>query len=122
VVTNAGGASLTISSVIASPSVFSCDYSGSTLAPGESVSCQISYDGSPGDALGTVLFYSNDPDENPLPVQVFGRTPYLDPGETAIDFTLPRWDHDGLGGWDSTPFTLSDHLGKIVWFIVYGYW
>jgi hypothetical protein len=122
VITNSGGANLVIGSVTVSHTAFACDYAGGTLTPGESITCVISYDGSPGEAEGGVLFYSNDPDENPLPVQVFGRTSYLDPGEPAIDFTLPRWDHDGFGGWASESFTLSDHIGKIVWFTVYGYW
>ena len=119
---NQGGGALTITGVTVTDPAFSCDYNGGTLLPGESASCLITYDGSPGFAEGRVMFQSNDPDENPLPIQVFGRTQYLDPGEPALDFTLPVWSKDPGSNWITEQFTLSAHAGKIVWLQVYGTW
>jgi hypothetical protein len=120
---NFGAADLVVSGVSSSSSAFQCSYTGGTIAPSDSASFQISYDGSPGNALGTVSFISNDPDESPFAIQVFGRTPYLDPGEPAVDFTLPLISKDQeTGQYIEESFTLSDHLGKVVWFQVYGTW
>ncbi len=93
------------------------------INPGESSTINISYDGSGEEASGIILISSNDPDENPLPIQVFGRTSYLDPGEMAIDFTLPvlTYDHDA-GEFHEESFTLSDQRGKVVWFQTFGTW
>lgn len=120
---NTGAATLDITSVVPSVPSFTVSYAGGSIAPGDSVAFTISYDGTPSQGKGVVLFYSNDPDENPLPIQVFGNTEYLDPGEPSVDFTLPsiRRDPD-TGDYIEEPFTLSDHLGKIVWFQVYGTW
>ena len=75
------------------------------------------------DPSASTFAHSNDPDEDPLPIQVFGNTTYLDPGEASIDFTLPSIRRDELtGDYIEAPLTLSDHLGKIVWFQVYGHW
>jgi len=120
---NAGAQTLVISSVATSPFSFVADYAGGTLEPGESVSFDVSYAGSPAPGEGTVLFYSNDPDESPLPIQVFGETDYLDPGEESINFTLPLFTvNPDTGEMEGEDFTLTDHLGKVVWFQVFGTW
>jgi len=120
---NDGAVPLAITDVASSRPSFSIDYDGGFLRPGESVSFEISYDGNPNQGSAVVTFASNDPDENPLPIQVFGNTSHLDPGEPAIDFTLPRITYDRqTGTFTEESFTLSDHRGKIVWFQVYGFW
>jgi hypothetical protein len=120
---NDGAGPLNITGVNASPNSFSVDYSGGTLMPGESVEFDISYNGSPSQGTGLVSFASNDPDESPLPIQVFGNTQHLDPGEPAVDFTLPLLtrNHE-TGEFTEEPFMLSDHVGKVVWFQVYASW
>ncbi len=122
--TNNGGGELRITGVHVTESVFSVDYAGGTLAPGESVTVTVTYSGSgTSQGSGVVRFGSNDPDESPLPIQVFGNTHTLDPGEPAVDFTLPvlRRDHEA-GTYTEEPFTLSDQMGKVVWFQVYASW
>lgn len=119
---NNGAGVLDITSISPSQSAFSVNYSGGTLPPGDSVSFEISYDGSP-DGTGVVRIYCNDPDEDPLPIQVFGNTSHLDPGEPAVDFTLLSLRRDPQsGGYIEESFTLSEHLGKVVWFEVYASW
>ena len=87
------------------------------------MSFEITYDGSPTQGSAVVTFASNDPDENPLPIQVFGNTTLLDPGEPAIDFTLPSITYDrDTETFDEESFSLSDHRGKIVWFHVFAFW
>lgn len=121
-ITNQGAGSLVINAVTPSLAAFSCNYSGGTLAPNESVLVEISYNGTGTSVEENVFFESNDPDENPLPIQVFGRTTYIDPGEPSTDFTLPILRKDPGGGYIEESFTLSQHLGKVVWFQIYGSW
>lgn len=118
---NNGRGNLNISSVSA-PSGISVNYSGGTLAPGQSTSFGITYNGT-SSVSGAVQFAANDPDENPLPVQVFAGTANLDPGEPAVDFTLPLQSRDPVTSqWTETSFTLSQQRGKVVFFNVYGSW
>jgi hypothetical protein len=120
---NNGAAPLMISSVTSSAAGFAADWSGGTLQPGESVSFSTTYDGTPEPGSGVLRIASNDPDENPLPIQVFGRTEYLDPCEPVPDFTLPGLRRDPATGiLAATTFRLSEHRRKVVWFQVYGYW
>jgi len=120
---NNGGGDLIINEVSSNSSFFSTTLSPTTLSPGQSVEFQISYSGGGSNANGVISIRSNDPDENPLPIQVFGRTQYLDPGEDAIDFSLPAFRYNRTTGeMEEETFTLSDHRGKIVWFSVYGSW
>jgi len=122
-VVNQGGVPLHITEVTVSDSAFSTSYAGGSVAPGDTVRFEVAYDGSSGEAEGVVLLNSDDPDEDPLAIQVFGRTRYLDPGEEAVDFTLPLLRRDPLTGeYVEEQFTLSDHRGKIVWFSVYASW
>lgn len=123
-VTNNGSATLTISSVSSSHGAFGTDYSGGSLAPGEAVSFDIRYSGrSSTNDSGVVSLRCNDPDENPLPIQVFGATGHLDPGEPAPDFTLPtlRWD-PVAGRLEEGTFRLSDQRGKVVWYSIFATW
>jgi hypothetical protein len=120
---NHGAADLVVDSVRTTVPSFQCTYGGGTIPPGDSVTFDIVYDGTPDQGEGVVDFYSNDADENPLPIQVFGNTSYLDPGEPSVDFTqtIYRKDHD-TGEYIEEVFTLSEQLGKVVWFHVYGTW
>ena len=124
-VSNDGAGALNVSSVGSTSSAFSASWSGGTLQPGESVTFDITYAGS-GTSVGSgrILLQSNDPDENPLPIQVFGNTTYLDPGEPATDFTLTTLERDSQTGEivNGPPITLSQQTGKVVWFAVFATW
>ncbi|MBN2489620.1 MAG: hypothetical protein JXQ29_02080 [Planctomycetes bacterium] len=121
-VTNGGPGALQISSVATSSAEFSVNWAGGTLAPGKSVTFDITYHGG-GSGSGLVWLYSDDPDENPLPIQVFGQTEFLDPGETAPDFTVPTLTRDPRTGklLEGT-FSLAQQRGKAIWFHVYASW
>ncbi len=120
---NAGAQDLVVSSVDVSPASFTVGYSGGTLTPGASVSFEIAYNGAPFQGSGKALLHSNDPDESPLPIQLFGNTSYLDPGEEAPDFTLPLFRvNPETGEFEGDSFTLSEHEGKVVWFQIFGTW
>lgn len=124
-VSNNGQGTLNISSVQVGSADFTVNYAGGTLLPGKSASFDITYKGG-STSLGssTVLLVSNDPDENPFPIQVFGNTTYLDPGEAAPNFTVETLKRDPQTGKvvKGTPFTLSQNLGKIIWFNVFATW
>jgi len=123
-VTNNGHADLVISSVSVTNAAFTVSYKGGTLKPGKSAAFDVSYKGSAtSQDTGTVLLACNDPDENPLPIQVFGRTSYLDPGETAPDFTVSTLVRDPkTGKLKPGTFTLSQQRGKVVWFSIESNW
>ena len=120
---NNGAADLHVTGASLTDPAFSTDLLTVILAPGDTLEFQVHYDGSPGNASDKLYIYSDDPDENPYPLQVFGRTPNLDPGEQATDFSLPLYSRDyqtGAYSWETV--SLSDQLGKIIWFQVYGSW
>jgi hypothetical protein len=120
---NFGTADLVVDSVTTTYSSFQCSYAGGTIAPGDSASFEITYDGNPAEGDADILFHSNDPDENPMPIQVFGNTVHLDPGEPAVDFTLPVYSRNHeTGEYIEGLFTLSDHAGKVIWLQLYGSW
>ncbi len=123
-ITNNGQGTLNITNVSSGNADFTTAYTGGSLEPGESDSFEIHYKGNTvSQGSGIILLYSNDPDENPLPVQVFGDTTFLDPGEEAVDFSLPalKWDSDSGDLVEST-FTLSEHRGQVVWFNIFATW
>lgn len=120
---NDGATVLNVTGVSTVPASFTTGYTGGFLLPGESVSFDVAYNGAPQQGSGMVWFHSDDPDEQPLPIQLFGNTEHLDPGEPAIDFTLPLVTRDHQTGiFTEVPFTLSDHLGEVVWFHVFATW
>lgn len=120
---NNGASALSVSSVSSTAAGFTASWHGGTLAPGEMVSFSVSYDGAPTPGSGLIRIVSNDPDENPLPIQVFGKTEFLDPGEPVPDFRLPGLQRDpATEQLVATDFRLSEHRGKVVWFQIYGYW
>jgi thiol-disulfide isomerase/thioredoxin len=120
---NQGGSPLHVTSITSGAANFSVDPKGPlTLQPDEFVDLAVSY--VPGAASQALLLVnSDDPDEAKLPVEMFGDTPYLDPGQAATQFTLPEWryDHEGDQFVQST-FKLSDQAGKVVYFQVFGTW
>jgi len=121
-VSNDGDASLSITGISCGSPAFSFDPAGSVLEPGESMTLDLAYTPSGVRDEGILEIASNDPDEAILPIQLFGRTQYLDPGETATPFALPLWRKDQGGTWLESDFELAAHAGKIVWFQVYGLW
>lgn len=82
----------------------------------------ISYTGGqPG--TGSVRIDSDDPDETPLPILIYGETSMLDPGEPAVPFTLESWKMNPetrqLG---YSMFELASHEGQVVYFHVFNSW
>lgn len=122
VLSNDGDAPLTISGISCDSPAFAFDPSLAVLDPGEQRPLDLSYLPSGGVDQGILRITSDDPDEATLPVQLFGRTNYLDPGESAAPFTLPLWRKDDGGVWQESSFDLAAQAGKIVWFQVYGLW
>jgi hypothetical protein len=122
-VSNDGSAPLIISSVTSSVPSFSTAYAGGTLLPGQSVTFDVTYNGSAAEGAGVVRLACNDPDESPMPIQVFGTTQNLDPTEPAVDFSLPILRRDWVsGGFIEETFTLSQHLGQVIWVGIYASW
>jgi thiol-disulfide isomerase/thioredoxin len=122
-VTNNGGATLTISSVSSLSGDYSCDFGPQSIEPGDTVYFEITY--TAGDeSEGEILYlYSNDPDENPLPIKVYGNTSSLDAGEEVPDFTLPTiYTDPSSGTYSEETFTLSEQKGKVVWIQIFGTW
>ena len=121
---NDGVVALHITEVESTNPTFAADFTGGTLLPGERVSFDVTHDPTSSENnQGVILFRSNDPDEDPLPIQVFGRTAHHDPGEPATDFTLPIVTRDrATGDFLEDTFRLSDHHEKVIWFAVYASW
>lgn len=128
ILSNTGGAPLVVNDIMMMGMGFNFDYYGGTIEPGESVTINVSYAGwaaGEADPMGEdiLMIESNDPDENPVPVQVYGSTDFLDPGETPPDFTMPVFRQDPVSGtFTEETFSLSAERGKIVWFQIYGSW
>ncbi len=72
---------------------------------------------------GIISIWSDDPDEEELPILVFGETMHLDPGEPAAPFTLESWtyDHDA-GEFIYGTFDLEEHTGKVIYLRPFGTW
>ena len=123
---NNGGGDLTISNISfqSSSPDFSTDLIPQTISPGDSISFQITYTaGTESNGSDILMIDSNDPDEGLLPIQIFGNTNHLDPGEAVPDFTLPTIYTDPQTGiYSEGQFKLSDHLGKVIWIQVFGTW
>ena len=121
-ITNDGSGPLEMTNIYSSAATFTVEPGSAALAPGESLDLTVTYaGGSPGSAM--IRIDSNDPDEDPLPIQVFGATQHLDPGEPAIPFTLEAWtyNHD-TQEFEHSPFDLAAQAGRIVYFHVYATW
>jgi hypothetical protein len=121
-VSNDGSGPLEMTNIYSTEVTFDVQPGSGTLQPGESLDLAITYAGGvPGTAL--IKIDSNDPDENPLPIQVFGETEHLDPGEPAIPFTLDAWtyDHD-TQEFAQSLFDLAAQAGRVVYFHVYVAW
>ncbi len=116
---NNGQGSLNITDVEWDCSGYNIDYSGGVLSPGQSANFDITYNGT-GDSNCQIKLYSNDPNESPYTIRAFGNTVYHDPGDPAINFTLPIIMKDSLtGDYMEETFTLSSQTGKVVWFTLY---
>jgi hypothetical protein len=116
---NDGSGPLEISSVTSTEAELTAGPVGATLQPDDSLDLSIEYSGA-APASGLILVHSDDPDESPLPIQVFGETPYLDRGEPAVPFALESWIMDHATGefvYDS--FDLQAHAGQVVYFHVF---
>ena len=121
---NGGSAPLQITAVENSSSAFTTNLTPCTLADGEKITVTVNYSGAiDADGSDQIAIFSNDPDESPLPIQVYGRTDNLDPGETAYDFSLPFLTLDPTTGfYSNVTRKLSDFRGKVVWFNIYASW
>jgi hypothetical protein len=119
---NHGAGVLHVSSIQPTKPTITLSATSATLQPGESLDLTVTYTGGqPGG--GKVWIESDDPDESPLPIQVFGLTPQLDPGEPALSFALPKWTYD-----HQTKSFLQDNFdlelvdGQVVFFQTFGTW
>jgi hypothetical protein len=116
------GAKLLEMDRISTQPMFSVSPASGALFPGESMELTIDYAGGrPGSAL--VLIESNDADEAPLPIQVFGDTEFVDPGEPAPAFSLESWTYDpARDEFASRSFALSAHRRKFIFLHIFGTW
>ena len=120
---NNGGSTLVISKVSLSSADFSTDLLPQSIEPKDTVFFNINYKSGNQNSAATILIYSNDPDENPLPIQVFGKTTTLDPGESVPNFTLPTlYTNPETGIYTEGTFTLSEQKGKVVSIQIFGTW
>lgn len=120
---NQGGETLVIDEVSGLTDDFSTTLIPQSLEPGDTVFFDISYTQGNENTGQTLYISSNDPDENPLPIQVFGNTSSLDPGEEVPDFTLQSFYTDrNTGVYYEDEFTLSEQRGKVVWVQMFGTW
>jgi thiol-disulfide isomerase/thioredoxin len=122
-ITNNGGTTLNISDISTLTSNFSTDLVPQSILPGDTVYFNISYtEGT--ESTGEILYiYSDDPDENPLPIQVYGKTSSLDAGEDVPDFTLSTLYTDpDTEIFTEESFTLSEQKGKVLWIQIFGTW
>ncbi|MDD3321998.1 MAG: T9SS type A sorting domain-containing protein [Paludibacter sp.] len=122
-ITNNGGVNLNISSLSTLTSAYTTTLKAQSIAPSDTIYFDVTYKASAESTGETLYIYSDDPDENPLPIQLFGNTSSLDPGETVTDFTLPTFYTDPLTGvYCKDSFSLSQQKGKVVWIQIFGTW
>lgn len=122
-IVNQGATTLTIDEISALTGDFSCTLTPQSVEPGDTIYFEINYtEGAESDGQ-TLLISSNDPDENPLPIQLFGKTSSLEAGEEVPDFTLSTIYTDlETGVFSQEEFTLSEQRGKVVWVQMFGTW
>jgi hypothetical protein len=119
---NDGSGPLSVTEVVSTAPSFSAWPTQATIEPGQAIDLSVAYDGTqPGSAV--VHVHSDDPDEDPLPIEVHGDTPFPDPGEPAPPFTLQSWtyDHESQTFAHDT-FDLASHAGKVIYFHVFSTW
>ncbi len=120
---NQGGGTLIIAEVSALTGDFSTTLIPQSIEPGDTVYFDVKYTEGNESEGQTLFISSNDPDENPLPIQVFGKTSSLDVGEEVPDFTLSTiYTNPETGVFSEGEFTLSEQKGKVVWVQMFGTW
>jgi hypothetical protein len=121
-VTNQGSVTLQAQRIASDTPTFTVSPTQATVPPGGSVDLTIRYrGGEPGQ--GRITIESNDPDEDPLPIEVFGATRYVDPGERAPGFSLQSWTYDHVRKTFSYgTFDLASQRGKVIYFQVFASW
>jgi hypothetical protein len=117
---SAGAGTLHVTDVHATDPTVDIAAPSTVLPTGATLDVAVDYAGGPPGAA-IVFVESDDPDESPLPIEVFGETPFLDPGEPAIPFTVESWtfDHQTREFTHGT-FDLATHAGQVVYFHVFG--
>lgn len=122
-IVNQGASTLVIDDVSTLTGDFSTTLTPQSVEPGDTIYFEISYtEGDETDGQ-TLLISSNDPDESPLPIQIFGKTSMLEAGEEVPDFTLATLYTDPeTGVFTQDEFTLSEQKGKVVWVQMFGTW
>lgn len=122
-IVNQGGATLTIDNVSTLTGDFSTTLVPQSVEPGDTLYFDVTYAAGIETEGQTLYLSSNDPDENPLPIQVYGNTSSLDIGEEVPDFTLSTlYTNPETGVYTEEEFTLSDQRGKVVWIQMFGTW
>lgn len=120
---NPSHATLQVTSIASSAANFTVAPSAPfSLAAGAKKTLSLTY--APGAATQAIIkLQTNDPDEATLPIEAFGDTAFVDPGDDAPPFTLPRWTWSPKTGtflYDT--FSLAEQEGKVVYFQVFGTW
>lgn len=118
---NDGSGPLTITEISSDQPEFSVDHAQAVLQPGETFDLVITY--APlrgGSGTAEIALHSDDPDESPLPIHVFGATIHLDPGEPAVPFVLPAWSYNHqTEEFEVHTFDSSALAGQVIYFHVY---
>ena len=122
-IVNQGGATLIIDNISTLIGDFSTTLTPQSIASGDTLFFDVSYTQGTENNGETLYINSNDPDENPLPIQLYGSTSSLDAGEEVPDFTLPTiFTNPETGVYSEGEFTLSKQRGKVVWVQMFGTW
>lgn len=119
---NQGGTTLTIDDVTTLTGDFSTTLSPESIEPGDTLFFDVTYTQGSETEGQTLFISSNDPDENPLPIQIFGNSSSLDAGEKVPDFTLSTLNANSETDASENEFTLSKQNGKVVWIQIFGTW
>lgn len=120
---NQGGAILSIEEVSALTGDFSTNLMPQSIEPGDTLFFDVTYTQGSENLGQTLYISSNDPDENPLPIQIYGNTTSLEIGEEVPDFTLTTlYTNPETGVLSEGEFTLSEQRGKVVWIQMFGTW
>lgn len=112
---NLGEKTLTVNQILTGDPALTVSAANFSVPPGGNFSLNVTYNPPTQTPLfGNLTLSSNDPDESPKTINVFGGIPRLTVGDTAVNFTL--LDLKGQA------HTLTDYLGKTVLLAFFASW